>query len=490
MGAKTEIMPSSPCTLSSLRHQALAAGVIAAGTLLSASARAQDIGDGESGGESSAPPGVTATDSQGNTVQVTGSITPPSTQTTSTFTPYGLPSPGFDPDAHLPSSSRTVNDINTPGDDFDLVQGPGAVPTVRGGSGAPAVLGQKKKKSGGIPEIVKVERGDTLWDLCATHYNNPWVWPKVWSYNPQIQNPHWIYPGDQVRLRIGGGPSQPRSTINLGGGGRSALGGGFVDRRSLVPRETVFLRTQGYLDDPDKDVWGELVGSREEQMLLAEGNHVYMIMRPGVDLQLGQLLSVFRTIRNPEKVKGARKPPGEIVAFKGTVKIDQWDPKDRVARGRITESLDVIERGAKVGPVGRRFEVIPPRRNETDVWARVLTSMYPHEFVGQNQVVFIDKGSKDGLVPGNRLFVVRRGDSWRKTLSTASKTARARVRTDVHDRVSVDYTPLEGDPEDFPEEVVGELRVLETRELSSLTLVTSSTREIEPGDRAVARKGY
>ena len=64
------------------------------------------------------------------------------------------------------------------------------------------------------------------------------------------------------------------------------------------------------------------------------------------------------------------------------------------------------------------------------------------------------------------------------------------VRTDATENVSVEYTPLHGKDEDFPEEIVAELRVIRTREYSSLVLVTSSSREIEPGDRAVARKGY
>ena len=50
----------------------------------------------------------------------------------------------------------------------------------------------------GVPEVYTVEKGDTLWDLCQRFLNNPWYWPKVWSYNPRITNPHWIYPGDEV----------------------------------------------------------------------------------------------------------------------------------------------------------------------------------------------------------------------------------------------------------------------------------------------------
>src|SRR5262249_13197606 len=54
--------------------------------------------------------------------------------------------------------------------------------------------------AGPTPELHVVRSGDTLWDICFYYFNDPWQWPKVWSYNPQITNPHWIYPGDLVRL--------------------------------------------------------------------------------------------------------------------------------------------------------------------------------------------------------------------------------------------------------------------------------------------------
>src|ERR1035437_9153443 len=46
----------------------------------------------------------------------------------------------------------------------------------------------------------RVEKGDTLWDLSQKFLGSPWYWPKVWSYNPEIANPHWIYPGNEVRF--------------------------------------------------------------------------------------------------------------------------------------------------------------------------------------------------------------------------------------------------------------------------------------------------
>jgi hypothetical protein len=225
-------------------------------------------------------------------------------------------------------------------------------------------------------------------------------------------------------------------------------------------------------------------------MLLSEGNEVYMMFRPGVKLSPGQELTLFRAVRGVGRVPGARKPPGQVVKIVGTVRIDHFDEKERVARGKITESLEAIERGAKIGPVRRQFDIVPPKQNQTQVWARVLSSMMPLVFMAQNQVVFLDKGSEDGLEPGNRLKVLRRGDTWRRHLKTASRMARDRVRMDTQKNVDIESTPLRGDDEKFPHEVVGELRVIRTEKYSSIALVTASRRELVAGDRALAQPGY
>jgi hypothetical protein len=202
----------------------------------------------------------------------------------------------------------------------------------------------------------------------------------------------------------------------------------------------------------------------------------------------GQELTIFRPLKRT--FKGDAK--GTMVAILGTARVEKWDPQTRIARARLTESLDVIERGASVGPVGRRFEVVPPVRNQNEIWGHVAASLYPHVLYGQNQVVFIDKGEKDGLVPGNRLFVVTRGDEYRKTLPGASQDAASKIyyEADKPPVIERDGALGHGDDSKYPEEVVGEIRVLSARDHTAACLVVSSTREIEPGQRIVARKGY
>lgn len=423
-----------------------------------------------------APGTVTVPTESGDVV-----VTPGQATTTQTYVPPpGYPLPGADLNPGLPSSSRPI--VGDQRDGFDLGQSEPGPPIVRGNPGASAVLSSGQRRPI-LPFIHLVRPHDTLWDLSAHYFSNPYRWPKIWSLNPQVKNPHWIYPGDQLRLRPGGGALQ---ALSLGDQGL----GGLVNRRPLVPPSTVFLRDQGYIGDAKRDVWGELVGAREDVMMLSEGNNAYLLVRPGVEVHVGQELTIFRIVRKPGWVRGARRPPGKIVKINGTVRIDYFNPKDRVARGEIVESLDIIERGAKIGPVRRRFDVVPPKQNQVELWARVLTSLYPHVILGKDQVVFIDKGSDDGLVPGNRLLVLRRGDTWRRGLKRASKMARDRVLLDAQENVRVETTPLHGDDSKFPQEVVGELRVLRTQKFTAIALVTDSRRELVPGDLALAKQGY
>jgi hypothetical protein len=252
----------------------------------------------------------------------------------------------------------------------------------------------------------------------------------------------------------------------------------------------VFLRNEAYIEDPDKDVLGELVGAKEEQMLLGAGNHVYLDVKPGSDVKVGQELTLFEQSRKPEPVEGARQPPGEVILIKGLVRVEDYDPKKHLARALIIESSDAVERGTKVGAVGRQFLVVEPVPSRVTVWARLLTGVYPHVYMGQQQLVFVDRGSEDGLAPGNRLLVIRRGDTWRQSLETASRSARYRMRIDLPGNAQTDATQLKRQDSEFPEEIVGELRIVHAHRWSSLAIVTVSQRELLVGDRAVARTGY
>ena len=61
-------------------------------------------------------------------------------------------------------------------------------------------LAEQLKINDDAPTTYIVKKGDTLWDISSVFLNQPWLWPKLWRLNPEIKNPHLIYPGDTISL--------------------------------------------------------------------------------------------------------------------------------------------------------------------------------------------------------------------------------------------------------------------------------------------------
>lgn len=381
----------------------------------------------------------------------------------------GYPAPGTNLEAHLPSSSRATTDVTRSSDGFDLDRRSAGPSSVRGSASGSFVLeGQY------VPEAHTVRRGDTLWDISSRYYQSPYAWPRLWAKNPQILNPHWIYPGDQVRLQEEGDGSSARDKL--------------LGRRRQVPPKTVFLRGTGWIDEPSKDTWGAVAGSPDDQMLLSEGDDIYLELSGDQPVSVGQELTIFRPLRDVKAHDGSAR--GQLVSIRGTARVDRVNARTHMVKARIIESLDVIERGEKVGPVTRRFDVVPEVASPVDLEARILASIDPLQIYGQHHVVFLDKGEKDGVKVGQRFFAVRRGDRWQQSLRTAGPLATQRPRLEDDRPAQVDDLETEVPTDKLPDETYAEVRVLRVRERTSAALVTASKHELDRNARLVSRKGY
>ncbi|MBO6937329.1 MAG: LysM peptidoglycan-binding domain-containing protein [Deltaproteobacteria bacterium] len=351
-------------------------------------------------------------------------------------------------------------------DDEDYVptQGATSLSDARS-SGQGLVLGSNA--GGNVPGVYTVRRGDTLWDITGRYYGNPYHWPRVWSYNPEITNPHWIYPMDHIRLR-------PE------GEAQAALPSGptVVERQPRPGAGTVRLRDQGYLEEDALEDVGVIIGSPEENMLLSTFDDVYVRFGEDADVRPGTDYTVFREIDLDEERENDEE--GVLVRILGVIRLKDYDPEREMGRGTITEALDPIERGYHLAPIPRRFDMVPPRENSTEVVAEVVAALEPRELNANAQVVFVNKGSADGVQVGNRFFVVRQGDQWR----------RAELAGSGGHGETVEDAPEPDDEEQYLPEVVAEGRVVNVRENTSALFITGATQPIVIGDRAEMRQGF
>ncbi len=311
---------------------------------------------------------------------------------------------------------------------------------------------------GEVPAEHQVKDGDTLWSLCQQYFSDPWRWPQLWTLNPQITNPHWIFPGDVVRLRESG-PEAPRPAP-------VATDAKPASRRGLDNR-SILMRQHGFIDASAMAESARIVGSREEKIMLTSGDQAYVAFDPKHPLKAGERYSIYVADREHPVVGPDGKLLGYIVRVFGDIAVDQVLP-NQMARGMMLDLTDPVERGYSISPSLRQFRRITPQPSSVNLEARVVASFSPAIMVAADTFVVLSRGSKDGLAVGNRSFVIRRGDGHRPILEAWEAN---------------------GDP-NFPKEVVGELWVVDVKESVSVAWVARSNKEMRVGEIVEVRRGY
>jgi hypothetical protein len=307
------------------------------------------------------------------------------------------------------------------------------------------------------PELHVVRRGDTLWDICTLYFNDPWQWPRIWSYNPTITNPHWIYPGDVVRL-LEKGQEQPAAVTRVED-----------PEIEVTPRPSrtsaVSVRQLAFVEADELSAI-TIDGSPEEKQLLATGDPVYLAYPADQPPKAGETYTIYT---EQKKVKHPTEGDyvGSYVRILGDVQVQSVQEGKR-ARGVITDANDVIERGALVGPVQRNFRNVQPTPNQNNLRGTIVAQLTADQLIGQGEVVFIDLGTANGVERGNRLFVIRRGDAYDMEMGPRGNVGQ--------------------DDPDFPARAIGEIVVVQTGENLSVGLVTLALQGMGRGDHVLMRK--
>jgi nucleoid-associated protein YgaU len=268
------------------------------------------------------------------------------------------------------------------------------------------------------PERYTVVRGDTLWDISQKFLQNPWMWPEIWHVNPQIDNPHLIYPGDLISLVYMGG--QPRLTVQRGTESRTyKVEPGTV---KLSPSVHVIPLAEAIpsipLDAVDTFLSGSrivsagqldeapyvLAGGRDRLIVgagdflyargdFAESVPVYGVYRRGdvyVDPVTDELLGIQALDIGTVRVKSIE---GDIATSEVTRTTEEIRIKDRL--------LAHEER-----PIDSSFF---PSAPASSVEGLILAVEGGVSQVGKMDVVVLNRGDREGLKPGNVLAVYKKG---------------------------------------------------------------------------------
>lgn len=298
------------------------------------------------------------------------------------------------------------------------------------------------------PDTYTVKRGDTLWGISGMYLLRPYRWPELWGMNLQaIPNPHLIFPGQTLYLDKSGGYARLRT---------SAPGTSETVRVSPRTRSDSLLSTalptlkphliEPFLVEPvvvDASVFERaprIVATVDERVLMAHGDRAYARGIDAAPLRVAPgEQRYYRVYRNAVPLKDPVS--GEILGYEaqylgkaelirgeGTEDVPDGEggfTKDKVpATVDISDTKEEIRAGDRLlAEPARGFVSYTPRAPQVPVDARVV-SIYGGSsvsFAAQNQVVAINKGSRDGLEPGHVLSLLSKGERIKDTTSESKE---------------------------------------------------------------------
>ncbi len=318
-------------------------------------------------------------------------------------------------------------------------------------------VAQEIQVSGSIDDVnvYVAEGGDSLWDIADRFFSDPWYWPTLWSFNPHITNPNWIFPGDRVYLV----PPKPVKDDKAGYAmSESRFDPGVRDELALG-------RRVGYMSEDEVKASGVISHSREEKEMLGERDDIYIKFDTARRINRGDLVLIYRQgkrVKHPV----TKKKLGFEIKYLGMAKVT--DTEKDMNKAVIMKSFEEIYRNDKVMAFAPVQKMVPPVSNSKEVVGSIIASIEGVRFLGEYHYVMIDKGSKDEVMAGNRFMVVTTGDGVDRHNKKIKKKAR----------------------KEFPEEKYGELLVIEARDSSSLCIVTYANREFEVGAKVLMPEGY
>jgi LysM repeat protein len=258
------------------------------------------------------------------------------------------------------------------------------------------------------PKTYTVKKGDTLWDISSTFLRDPWLWPEIWHVNPQVENPHLIYPGDTLTLAYGA-DGRPELRLERGSASRMSprvrtepLEGAI----RAIPYEVVaaFMSKPGVLEKSQIKELPYVVSTREQHLAAATGNTIYA--RGELAGETGSRFNVMH-VGDPLVDPEDNKVVGYQGIYTGAARmVTQGDPSTLLLTESARETMD----GDLVMPgVSDTALDFVPHAPTSEVDGTVISLVNALSMAGQYQVVVINRGSSHGLEPGHVLGIYHAG---------------------------------------------------------------------------------
>lgn len=324
------------------------------------------------------------------------------------------------------------------------------------------------------PDSHTVQRGDTLWGISGMFLKQPWRWPELWGMNlDQIRNPHLIFPGQVLVLDKSGGRARLR--VARPGDGET---GGTVRLSPRVREETLengaiaaiplhiigpFLSEAVVFDGNALDSAPRIVATQEGRVMVSRGETAYV----RGDLGGAREFRLFRELR-PLLDPVTREVLGHEGRFVGTAQLVRQGAEGLGEGSATVPATFTVTSTRLEAVVGDRLSPVPqqellayvPRPPSSAIEGRIISIYGDGLRAGQNQVVSINRGARDGVESGHVLALWRAG------------------------RTTVD--PTSGPPRSvlqLPDERHGLLFVFRVFDRVSYALILNVADPVMPGDR-------
>jgi len=296
------------------------------------------------------------------------------------------------------------------------------------------------------PDEYVVIKGDTLWDISGRFLDKPWQWPSIWHANPQIENPHLIYPGDVISLVYVDGVPQLR--LRRGGADTVRLSPSVrvTDRDAInaIPFASIepFIRDLRVLSPSEFENLPYIVANQDEHLNATYGDKTFargLNAEVGEELIVGRLVNIYDSFGDPPEIR--RVLPKEHWKQVPNVwdrnqyiynTVDPWDrrPKNPIgyelvesSRVRVVKTgeitvLEIIRDRTEVKPgdfilpqsdMGYEKTFHPSAMDNIPSGLRVLATSAQKAGVGPFQIVSINGGTRQGIKPGNVFSAFRQG---------------------------------------------------------------------------------